>query len=187
MKDLSRAVILFFLFIPLFIQAISPPKGDENKILIFTFASSGSSVIEKVDINSAPLEDLVKIIHIGEVRAKELISLRPFSSLDDLDRIKGISKTRVEDIKKQGLAWVEIEEQIEAEKEVEVDELRSSPPFANARVNDLEEKKKLATINEQMSEKPSLFPLLVAFPIAIFSGIIILFLKRKVKIYNKNV
>lgn len=174
MKDLSRAVaILFFLFIPLFIQAANLPD------------------IEKININSAPLEDLVKIIHIGEVRAEELISLRPLSSLNDLTRIRGISKTRVEDIKKQGLAWVEAEEQIETEKGVEVDELRSSPPFANARVNDLkeketkeklEEKKKLAAIGEQMPEKPSFLPLLIALAIAIFSGIIILILKRKIKI-----
>jgi len=163
MKDLSRAVILFFLFVPLFIQAVNPPN------------------VEKIDINSAPLEDLVKIIHIGEVRAKELISLRPFSSLDDIDRIKGISKTRVEDIKKQGLAWVEIEEQIETGKEAEND-LKEKETKEK-----IEEKKKLATVGEQMSEKPSFLPLLTAFPVAIFSGIIILFLKRKVKIYNKDI
>jgi len=117
MKDLSRAAaILFFLFIPLFIQAANLPD------------------IEKIDINSAPLEDLVKVIHIGKVRAEELISLRPFFSLDDLTRIKGISKTRVEDIKKQGLAWVETEEQIETEKGVE---------------NDLKEKE----VKEKLEEK----------------------------------
>jgi hypothetical protein len=66
--------------------------------------------VEKIDINTAPLEDLVKIIHIGETRARELISLRPFSSLDELIEIKGISETRVEDIKEQGLAWVKNEE-----------------------------------------------------------------------------
>ncbi len=158
MKDLSRAVaILFFLFIPLFIQAANLPD------------------IEKIDINSAPLEDLVKVIHIGEVRAEELISLRPFSSLDDLTRIKGISKTRVEDIKKQGLAWVETEEQIETEKGVEND-LKEEETKEK-----LEEKKKLAAIGEQMPEKPSFLPLLIALAIAIFSGIIVLILKRKIK------
>jgi len=158
MKDLSRTVaILFFLFIPLFIQAANPPG------------------IEKIDINSAPLEDLVKVIHIGEVRAEELISLRPFSSLDDLTRIKGISKTRVEDIKKQGLAWVETEEQIETEKGVE-NGLKEKETKEK-----LEEKKKLAAIGEQMPEKPSFLPLLIALAIAIFSGIIILTLKRKLK------
>jgi len=60
----------------------------------------------QIDINTASLKDLVKIIHIGEVRASELVSLRPFSSLDDLIKIKGISEARIQDIKKQGLAWV---------------------------------------------------------------------------------
>ena len=158
MKDLSRAAaILFFLFIPLFIQAANLPD------------------IEKIDINSAPLEDLVKVIHIGKVRAEELISLRPFSSLNDLTRIKGIGKTRVEDIKKQDLAWVETEEQIETEKGVEND-LKEKETKEK-----LEEQKKLAAIGEQIPEKPSSLPLLTALAIAIFSGIIILILKRKIK------
>lgn len=89
MLILSRAVtILLLFFIAQSIWAADLPQT------------------EKIDINSAPLEDLVKIIHIGETRAKELISLRPFSSLDDLTRIKGIGESRLNDIKQQGLAWV---------------------------------------------------------------------------------
>jgi len=81
-------------------------------ILLFLFLLSLPRVIQsnetvnQIDINTAPLEDLMKIIHIGEVRALELISLRPFSSLDELTKIKGIGESRVEDIKKQGLAWI---------------------------------------------------------------------------------
>jgi hypothetical protein len=75
-------------------------------LLILSFQTVGASNIEKIDINSASVEDLVKIIHIGKVRAEELIYLRPFSSLDDLIRIKGIGEAKLEDIKKQGLAWV---------------------------------------------------------------------------------
>lgn len=78
-------------------------------IIIFSlFLFFGSvSAAEKIDINTAPLEELVKIIHIGGARAKELISLRPFSSLDDLARIKGIGEARAKDIKEQGIAWVD--------------------------------------------------------------------------------
>ncbi|TSC90607.1 MAG: beta-lactamase domain-containing protein [Parcubacteria group bacterium Gr01-1014_2] len=64
----------------------------------------------QVDINKAPKEELIKIKHIGDVRADELITLRPFSSVDDLERVKGIggpgSKT-LTDIKEQGIACVE--------------------------------------------------------------------------------
>lgn len=80
-------IVFFFLFIP-------------NLIL-----SNETSNASLIDVNTAPLEELVKIIHIGETRALELISLRPFSSLDDLARIKGIGESRIRDIKDQGLAW----------------------------------------------------------------------------------
>ena len=79
--------------------------------LAFVFWANFTFGREKIDINTAPLEDLVKIIHIGKARALELISLRPFSSLDDLVRIRGISKKRIEDIKKQGLAWVGVQKE----------------------------------------------------------------------------
>ena len=46
------------------------------------------------------------IIHIGPVRAAEMLLLRPFSSLDDLVRIKGISAVRLADIKAEGLACI---------------------------------------------------------------------------------
>lgn len=59
-----------------------------------------------MDINSASLSDLDKIRHIGPVRAAQLITLRPFSSIDDMVRIKGIGPDRLRDIKDQGLACV---------------------------------------------------------------------------------
>ncbi len=93
MRNLSRALLVFCLVV-----------STGLSVIIFVFAA------EKIDINTAPLEDLVKIVHIGETRARELISLRPFSSLDELTKIKGISEARVEDIKEQGLAWIENEE-----------------------------------------------------------------------------
>ena len=99
MKNLSRAAIFSL------------------SLLIIAFQAISASDIEEIDINSAPIEDLVKIIHIGEKRAEELISLRPFSSLDDLTRIKGLGEKRVEDIKKQGLAWVGVQEESEPEPE----------------------------------------------------------------------
>lgn len=59
-----------------------------------------------VDINRASFEDLKRIIHIDDVRANELISRRPFSSVDGLTVIKGIAAGRLADIKAQGLACV---------------------------------------------------------------------------------
>ena len=60
----------------------------------------------QVDVNSAPLELLVTIRHIGPERAEELIRLRPFATLDELTRIPGIGPARLDDIREQGLACV---------------------------------------------------------------------------------
>ena len=58
----------------------------------------------QVDVNSARSPDLELIKHIGEVRSADLINFRPFSSLDDLVRIKGIGRGRLADIHAQGVA-----------------------------------------------------------------------------------
>jgi competence protein ComEC len=60
----------------------------------------------QIDINTASHARLQDIIHIGPVRATELISLRPFSSVDDMIRITGIGAERLADIKAQNLACV---------------------------------------------------------------------------------
>ncbi len=126
----------------------------------------GVLAAEKIDINSASLEDLVKIIHIGEARARELASLRPFSSLDDLVRIKGISQARVRDIKEQGMAWVD------PLLKPETDTLETSPRTYEAEP-------------EIPDSRPrsGFAPYVVAGLIATFSGIIILLLKKKIR-YN---
>lgn len=60
----------------------------------------------QVDVNTAPPRELELIIQIGPSRAAEMLELRPFSSLDDLNRINGISTGRVGEIKNQGVACV---------------------------------------------------------------------------------
>jgi len=160
----SRVIIIsFFLLIPLFVQTTN-------------LSSAG-----KIDINSAPLEDLIKIIHIGKARAEELISLRPFSSLDDLKRINGIGEARLEDIKKQGLVWVQSEETIETEK---ITENSLDKQETNKIVSQTEKdfKEELAMVSAQIPKKPSFLLLLIAFSLAILSGAIILLLKRMLKL-----
>lgn len=65
---------------------------------------------KKININTACIEDLVNIIHISEIRAKNIIELRPFSNIYELKKIDGISDIRIKDIIEQGLAYVEEEE-----------------------------------------------------------------------------
>jgi competence ComEA-like helix-hairpin-helix protein len=61
---------------------------------------------ECIDINSASLEELQKIYGVGPVIAKRIIEARPFSSLDDLIKVKGIGEKTLQKIKEQGLACV---------------------------------------------------------------------------------
>ncbi len=93
-----------------------------------------------VDINSASEEELVCITHIGPSRAKDLISLRPFSSVLDMKRIGGIGEpgsATLTAIEEQGLAVVgggvifkekEEEETEEKEEETKEEETKVSAP-----------------------------------------------------------
>ena len=60
-----------------------------------------------VNINTANYEELQQIIHVGPSRAESIINHRPFVSLDGLTRISGISPARLQDIKDEGIAYVD--------------------------------------------------------------------------------
>ena len=61
----------------------------------------------KININTASEEELKHIIHIDDDRAKQIIKLRPFKSLEDLVRVNGIGNIRVQDIINEGKAFIE--------------------------------------------------------------------------------
>ena len=60
----------------------------------------------QVDINTASEEQLMTIIHIGTTRVADLVSLRPYRTIDGLDNISGIGDARMADIRAQGIACV---------------------------------------------------------------------------------
>ena len=61
---------------------------------------------EMVDINSASLAQLDTLAGIGPEKSQIIIDARPFSSVDDLLKVKGIGPATLEKIKDQGLAYV---------------------------------------------------------------------------------
>ena len=79
------------------IDPIRGPPDDEP--------SDGCSA-GQINVNTASSAQLQEIVHIGPSRAAQLIQQRPFSSLDQLTRVKGIAAGRLRDIKAQGLACV---------------------------------------------------------------------------------
>lgn len=81
-------------------------NGSEGVISISSDGSQVTYQSNYVKINTATIEQLKRIIHIDDERAKEIIKLRkskPFASFDDLKRITGIGTARVTDIKAEGI------------------------------------------------------------------------------------
>lgn len=55
-----------------------------------------------VDLNSAPASRLETLIHVGPATAKRIIAGRPWKKLTELVRIRGLTDSRVDDIRLQG-------------------------------------------------------------------------------------
>jgi len=156
--------------------------GSENIIPVHpvrNFISNGAQKtegaefiekIERVDINTASLEELQKITGVGPVMAQRIIEARPFYSLDELTRVRGIGPKTLEEIKKQGLAWINPElepPKIEKTESPKKGLAAAAEPF------------KQGSLGREIPKSLSLF--LIALALAIFSGAIILILKNKLK------
>lgn len=73
-----------------------------------------------IEINSASLTELENIVSVGPSTAQKIIDARPFSSLDDLLRVKGIGEKTLQKIKDQGLAYVVGENNLATENKKEI-------------------------------------------------------------------
>jgi len=60
----------------------------------------------RVNINRAGIDSLVLIVNVGEITARRIIDNRPYTSLDDLERVKGLGPARIAAIKEQGVAMI---------------------------------------------------------------------------------
>ena len=68
---------------------------------------SGVFATEQIDINSATLMQLDGIVHVGAKTAQKIIDGRPYSSVQDLSKVKGIGNGKyLQDIIAQGFACV---------------------------------------------------------------------------------
>jgi len=87
-------------------------------LFIFLLLNVSASCNEnQIDINSASAEELDKIINVGPATAEKIIANRTYDSVDDLLRVKGIGDLTLIEIKEQGIACVEEENDKESEKE----------------------------------------------------------------------
>ena len=60
----------------------------------------------QIDINTASLIELDKIINVGPATAEKIIANRTYNSINDLIRVKGIGNITLAEIKAQNLACV---------------------------------------------------------------------------------
>lgn len=54
---------------------------------------------QKININKASLEELDALPNVGAVKAKAILDARPFQSIEDLKKVKGIGPSTFEKIK----------------------------------------------------------------------------------------
>jgi len=81
-------------------------------LLLFAFIPAFSLAANKININTATLEQLDELVGIGPKYAQAIIDGRPFSSVGDLLRIKGIGEKTLQKIKEQGWACVDCQTEI---------------------------------------------------------------------------
>lgn len=67
-------------------------------------AAAGQPAAEKIDINSAALDELATLYGIGEVRAKAIVKGRPYKGKDELVRRKIVPRSVYDRIKDRIIA-----------------------------------------------------------------------------------
>ena len=93
---------------------MAQPRLDQRSkrvlavVLVLIVVAVGFRLLNSgcVDINTASTRQLDRIVHIGPVRAEEIVQRRPFGSVRELTRVNGIAQKRLRDIEEQGLACV---------------------------------------------------------------------------------
>jgi competence protein ComEA len=87
---------------------ITSTKGDPMKkmyLMLILFIFFATSAFAKININSAPADELAKLNGIGKAKAEAIVAYRTangnFVSVDDLTKVKGIGSKIVEKIKEE--------------------------------------------------------------------------------------
>jgi competence ComEA-like helix-hairpin-helix protein len=75
-------------------------------VFLFSFVNANCNS-NQININSASLSELENLAGIGPVKAQAIIDSRPFSTIDELDKVKGIGEVTLQKIKTQALACIE--------------------------------------------------------------------------------
>ncbi len=85
-------------------------KFKKYLFFLLFFICPSFVLAEQIDINTAILSQLDKLTGIGPTYAQRIIDNRPYLSLDDLLRVKGVGTTTLQKIKIQNFACVNCQE-----------------------------------------------------------------------------
>ena len=72
-----------------------PANGDRSRLK----RSRNPGPAGWINVNTATVAELEALPGIGSVIARRIVEGRPYRSVDDLDRVKGIGKKRLEEIR----------------------------------------------------------------------------------------
>jgi DNA uptake protein ComE-like DNA-binding protein len=55
-----------------------------------------SASAERIDLNTAPLNELTRLPGVGPVLASRIVDARPYASVDDMRRVRGVGRSKLE-------------------------------------------------------------------------------------------
>ena len=86
----SLARVLSMAHSPPVTKAVIPAAGLGTRFVPATKAMPKPTAGQKVDINTAAKEDLDALPGIGPVKAQAIIEARPFKTIEDIMKVRGI-------------------------------------------------------------------------------------------------
>jgi competence protein ComEA len=79
-------------------RPVSPPAKKTKAAGAPSKPAAAAAHAAPIDLNTATAAELEELPGIGPVRAKAIIDGRPYSSVEDLARVKGFSESKIEDL-----------------------------------------------------------------------------------------
>ena len=82
-----------------------PGKQEASSAGSVSASSASSGLSQRVNINTASIDELMTLDNVGEATAKKIVSDRekngPFATIEDLKRVSGIGDKKFEAIKER--------------------------------------------------------------------------------------